>query len=505
MRIATHPAVSGFFLAVATSLLCSPARAEFIRPEKPGDPLIYGIKNGIVIALHPAALDGRKHGGPRGLFRVGYQEDGKYHLINYIAVEPLVGLQQGFSELEKGGDGQPGKRFWIGDALSNGGIERMGHTAGHVEETPAGRVLSFIVHVEPFTSGARPVIEVSFHEKMPQRVRFRTYSVAGGKAMQRCVLTATMANQSRCRYLWLRSSAEYAPALYAGYTGNDFVEKGPYQLADLWRTKCGDVVAVISPDEFEPREVWPLPSDAWHHDGNWTAQFWLKPAGTFDQSLHCRVNGRRVYWASEVPIPGGIAYENFELREDFHAGQEVWFGYTTESPARVFGFRYDAAPAAVPRRKVPKAEELAAAEAARSSRPLTNGDFTSGLEGWLTEGGGTSFRTVAQGQEMTLTTLGKSGDADTGRLYQCFRIPADATELRFALAGGADAGKLYVALWHGDRLWRRMTGRDDRTPFRVRWDVTPLRGEVVTLEIVDRSSAAWGHLSVAGILLAGKK
>jgi hypothetical protein len=500
MRTGTLLLVAGILLGAVPAWA-----ADFIRPEKAGDPLLYGIKNGIVIALHPAALDGRRQGGPRGLLRVGYQDDGKYHLINYIAVEPVVGSEQGFSELEKGGDGQPGKRFWVGDGPNDGGVDKTGRVAGRVEDTSAGRELSFVIHVEPFANGARPVIEVSFSEKWPERVRFRTYGGSGGKAMRRCVLTATMGNQSRCRCLWLKSGAVLAPGLYSGYTGNDFVEKAPYGLAELWQTKAGDMVAAISPDEFEPREVWPLPTRGWHHDGSWMAQFWLKPRGTFDRSLRCRVNGRRVYWAGEVPIPGGIAYENFELREDFHPGQEVWFGYTPQSPAREFGFEYDAAPGASPRRTISKAEEEVAVEAARTNRPLTNGDFTNGLDGWHTEGGGNSFRTWTEGKETTLTTMAKNGERDTGRLYQCFRVPADANELRFSLAGGADTSKLRVALWQGDRLYRRMTARNDRAPFRVRWDVVRLRGEVVTLEVVDESTAAWGFLSVAGFALAGKK
>jgi hypothetical protein len=102
----------------------------FVRPEKTGDPLIYGIKNGIAVAIHPFGLDDRREGGPRGLIRVGYQADGKYYLINFIAVEPLVGSAQGFSELERGGDDQPGMRFWVGDSLENGSVGQMGNVAG---------------------------------------------------------------------------------------------------------------------------------------------------------------------------------------------------------------------------------------------------------------------------------------------------------------------------------------------------------------------------------------
>jgi len=489
-------------MTVSPIFLCPPAAADFVHPRKPGDPLVYGVKDGIAIALHPFGLDDREQGGPRGLIRVGYQEEGKYYLINYIAVEPLVGSDRGYSELEKGGDNHPGKRFWVGNSLKDGSIGKTGNIAGQIRETPDGRVLSFVLHVEPFANGARPVVEVSLFEKSPDRVRFRTFEGPDGKMMQRCVLTATMGNQLRYRFLWLRSEAVFAPSLYADYTGTDFVEKESYGLTDLWQTKAGDRVAVITPDEFEPREVWPLPGAAWHYDGKWMAQLWLKPKGTYDQSLQCRVNGRRVYWGGQVPIPGGIAFENFEFREDFRPGQEVWFGYTTQSPAKTFGFKYDASPQAVPRRQVPKAQ---AAAAAKVGRPLTNGDFHDGLAGWQTEGKAKSFRTFTLGKDTALTTFGKNKEADTGRLYQCFQVPAAAAELRFALQGGADAQKVYVALWHQDRLYRKMTARNDNTPFRVQWDVKPLRGEVVTLEIVDQSSAPWGFIGVQGFALVEKK
>jgi hypothetical protein len=153
---------------------------------------------------------------------------------------------------------------------------------------------------------------------------------------------------------------------------------------------------------------------------------------------------------------------------------------------------------------VPRAEETAAADAARTARPLTGGDFASGLDGWQVEGGARGFRTFGGGKETGLTTFGKNRDADTGRLYQCFKVPADAAGLRFSQSGGASA-RTRVALWHRDRLCRWMTGRNDNTPFEVKWDVTALRGEVVTLEIVDESTAAWGFLAVGGFALVGRE
>ncbi len=499
-------ALHGFLATAALSFVCPVVFAEFVRPEKPGDPLIYGVRNGIFVALHPAGLDGRPKGGPRGLIRVGYEENGRRHLINYIAVQPIVESVLGFSELETGGDGRPGKRFWVGAGLRDGGVGQTGNICGSVEQTPAGRVLSLVVHVEPYANGARPVVEISLFENAPERLRLRTFSGPGGAPMQQCGLSATMGNQSRCRWLWLRGGAIYAPALYPNYAGTDFVEKGRYGLEDLHKTKSGDVIAAISPDEFEPREVWPLPGGGWHHEGKWMAHFWLKRPGQYNGSLKCRVNGRRVYWAGNIPIPGGKAYENFDFQEDFIQGQEVWFGYTTESPAKSFAFSYDVSPARINgRRKLSKEEKASEREAAETGRSLVNGDFTAGLDGWKPKGGARSFRRFGGVGGMGLTTFGSNGDADTGRLSQCFQVPSDADELRFNLSGGSDARRTHVALWHGAILWRWMTARNDNTPFQVRWDVSRLRGEVVTLEIVDESTNPWGFIGVQEFAIGARK
>lgn len=48
--------------------------------------------------------------------------------------------------------------------------------------------------------------------------------------------------------------------------------------------------------------------------------------------LHAGVNARFTYWMSRRPIPGGIAFENFELRESFYEGQEFTFGISRKEP-----------------------------------------------------------------------------------------------------------------------------------------------------------------------------
>ncbi len=143
--------------------------------------------------------------------------------------------------------------------------------------------------------------------------------------------------------------------------------------------------------------------------------------------------------------------------------------------------------------------------AARDSRSLINGDFSDGLKEWLTEGGAKDFQVVKQGMQATLTTAGPQQLADTGRLYQYFKVPAEAVELQFSVHGGADSEQTHVALWHGTELKHRVSGRNDNSPFQVSWNVMSLRGDIVSLEIVDHSLSDWGFIGVQGFKLVSQK
>jgi hypothetical protein len=85
------------FATAAVGFWSSAAFGEFIHPAKPGDPLIYGVRNGIFVALHPFGLDGRPQGGPRGLIRVGYEENGQRYLSHerFGLSQEAVGTMKG--------------------------------------------------------------------------------------------------------------------------------------------------------------------------------------------------------------------------------------------------------------------------------------------------------------------------------------------------------------------------------------------------------------------------
>jgi hypothetical protein len=56
------------------------------------------------------------------------------------------------------------------------------------------------------------------------------------------------------------------------------------------------------------------------------------------------MNGRAYYWSGGtkdksryIRIPGGAAFENFELRENFSPGQKFFYGITRETPSELLG------------------------------------------------------------------------------------------------------------------------------------------------------------------------
>src|ERR1035437_308508 len=74
---------------------------------------VWGVRGGLLWAVPPGGF--RLASGPQGLIRVGYpiSINGGYDLINFIAVEPIVNGQRGFSELELSAlDHACGKRLW---------------------------------------------------------------------------------------------------------------------------------------------------------------------------------------------------------------------------------------------------------------------------------------------------------------------------------------------------------------------------------------------------------
>ncbi len=313
-------------VTVAVVLSAAPVvrAVEWVRGGDDGQQATWGIQGGLQFAIPPASY------GPRGLIRILYPAlpDGRYDLINFIAVEPIVRGSRGFSELERSTlDGVPGKRFWTDPGQMRG---RLARSDDGVE------TLHVVIHVEPFENGAGVRLLAEQRSDRPDELALTVEAGPGSASMEYCILTATMGNRARTRLLWLKDETINSLALYSDYRGADFTPHTIYSLKRLAVTQAGELLAAITTDENRPADVYPFPgSRRWYHGGFPVTQFWKKAKDTWRDDLHVAVNARYMYWKSDRPIPGGISFENFEFRERFHPGQQFIFGITGRSPAEL--------------------------------------------------------------------------------------------------------------------------------------------------------------------------
>ena len=316
-----------WMLFLFTMLVCARgAEVEWVRAGINTNASVWGIRGGLQFALHPGGFSGGD-GGPRGLIRIGYPtlSNAQYDLVNFIAVEPIVRGRKGFSELEKSAvDGKQGKMMWTGtsstpkDALDGGEVRKL---EGGVEE------LMLNVAVERFENGAHVRLRLSQRSDAPGELRLVVEAVEGSAAIESCILTATMGNKARARLLNLKDGPVSSLQLYRDYKDNHFAPHKIFGVERMTRLRNGDAVVSIENDEENPASVAPFGRPHfWDYRGRKVTQYWRKPAAEVREDLVCAVNGRYVYWGSKRPIPGGISFENFELREPFRSGQTFIFG-----------------------------------------------------------------------------------------------------------------------------------------------------------------------------------
>ena len=290
-----------------------------------------GLKDGLKVSLWPTP-------GPRGLISVMAPKvfpGSERPRVNFIAIEPVVNGRRGYSELEKGSDGKPGKRMWFSDCLMSGRSGKQDLANGIPGRVKSGastaETLSIVVNVEPFENGAHPQVQVLFRADRPDEVGFRVYAAPDSAPMDSCVLTATMGNYARARLLYLKDEIVDSRTVWPSFNGDGFTEPEDYPLTRLHKAPDGTVTAFITPSEKSLKDV-AMPRGGWPFDGEVPTQYWRKYPGKAADALRVRVNGRRQYWKSQVDIPGGIAFENFEFIEPFRQGAESWFGVSLRTP-----------------------------------------------------------------------------------------------------------------------------------------------------------------------------
>lgn len=303
----------------------------WIRPDKqrPAEPR-WGFADGLQVGIHPL-------GGPRGLLRIyaPYLDHPRDRLINFIAVEPIVAGEdtRGLSELEHSKlDDAHGKRFWSADSLEDNSPQQSDQPARGVIETIDGvEQLAVYILVERFESGAHVYLQLRFRADRPHEVGIATFAHKDSAPLDYCIITATMGNFARLRQLHLAKRIVTPAKLWPDYKGDHFTPHARFPLDQLRRTDAGEVVVEATTDEADPiaTEYHPATNRHWKYDGKKAVQSWRASAPA--EQLEALANGRYVYWASRAPIPGGVSFENFELKEPFQQGREFIFAVDPES------------------------------------------------------------------------------------------------------------------------------------------------------------------------------
>lgn len=298
----------------------------WLRPDPvfPAEPR-WGHADGLQIGLYPIP-------GPRGLLRIftPYLDHPRERLVNFIAVEPVPqgADQRGYSELEPStlDPGQNGKRFWSSDESVNAVIpaDPLSPSRGQVRTIDSVEYLTVWIGVERFDNGADVRIRVRFRADRPHEVEVAGFVNDGSAPLRNLILTATMGNWARLRVLELADSPRHPSDLWPGFSGTGFSTHARFGLADLRSEGETAVVSAVG-DEQDPWSASYAPDTAehWRFRGRRARQTWRVDAPHPD--LEAQVNARWSYWASASPIPGGPAFENFEIVEPFRQGAAFRF------------------------------------------------------------------------------------------------------------------------------------------------------------------------------------
>lgn len=309
-----------FYLAppdTTAGIWVCPSDAPKARPK-------WGFKDGIQVSIAPT-------GGPRGLLRIhtpylGQPDD---YVMNFIAIEPIPengGDIRGLSELESSKiDGRQGKIFWSSNDNILDEADMKTPAKGVIETINGEQTLTVYIFCERFYNGVSPYVKLRFKESNPYEFELETYTQDESNP-DYVILTATMGNKARLRNLYCKDKMYHSVALWPDYRGDAFVPHFHIPADQMISTAAGDIYFIAEPDEEDPesRELNEGTNRGWKYIGRKAVQYWKK--SVYTSKTEGLVNGRYTYWASQSPIPEGIAYENFELKSPFVQGDRFIFG-----------------------------------------------------------------------------------------------------------------------------------------------------------------------------------
>lgn len=302
--------------------------------KKPAMP-VWGNVNGIMVGLAPLP-------GPRGLLRIytPYLGLEAGDVMNFIALEPIPkgSKHRGLSELEMSSldKGKRGKRFWSSnDSTDIVPLNEDFPARGIVEKINGEETLTLYVFSEPFDNGARVYVRLRFFESRPYEFEITTYTYDRYVDLNYFITTATMGNKARLRTLFLKEGQKSSLELWPDYKDVHFTSHAYFSKEEMIRDKKGNVYFIATPNEYDYSKAVYAPGthSHWKYNGKPATQFWIKKNP--HKKLNGVVNGRYTYWASENPIPGGISYENFEMKEPFQNGATFIFGISQMKPEEI--------------------------------------------------------------------------------------------------------------------------------------------------------------------------
>ena len=314
------------FVGQLSPVVADDASVDFVWPGYGIDSNIpiWGHRDGLRIGLEPTP-------GPAGLIRVYAPYLGQKFpvVVNFLSIEPKVVGQRGRgqSELEMSRDrsGERGLTFWASNGPQQD-VRPKAPTTGELIDD--GRTLRLFIHTEPFRNGARPVIECRFHKSEHFELELVTHADVKSVPLSNCAISATMGNYGQLRRIHLNDDrivsalqiwADSSPGKLGFYPWRS------WPTDDLQRMADGRYYVQISTDAVDPSAVEhdPHVPAHWRYVGQKAIHCWRTESNSQPRAA---VNGRRTYWMSQSRIPGGVAFENFEMALPFKAGRRLWFG-----------------------------------------------------------------------------------------------------------------------------------------------------------------------------------
>lgn len=297
---------------------------------------IWGFADGIRVGINPP-------GRPRGLLDIfcPYLGDGERSIINYIAMEPIVAgtRNRGLSELEKSSiDGGQGKVFISSDVPQRPSQWDKLHPArGTVTVEDGKQTLTVWIYCERFDNGADVYVRLRFIEDNPYQFELQAFASTESAPLESFILTATMGNKMRLRKLYTANEVKLSTEIWPDYKDKWFSPYDRTPLQGMIRDRKGGAWAFSEPSEtrqdYINAQYEDGTSNGWKYKGKTATQYWYAPVP--HPELQIVVNGRYTYWAIFKKLPGGIAFENYELVEPFRQGTIYYFGVSPEKPGKL--------------------------------------------------------------------------------------------------------------------------------------------------------------------------